>query len=174
LRRIAVVGNTAAGKTTLSQALAQRLGIPHLELDALYWGPGWDPVPVERFREAVAAAASGDAWVLDGNYSAVRDIVWRRADTLVWLDFSLPLVLVRLTRRQARRILTREELWNGNRDSLRDTFSRKSLFLWAWQSHRRRRRAYVAALAAPEHSHLSVLHVRTPRAARRWLATLST
>ena len=89
-RRIAVVGTSGSGKTTLAHRLAERLGIPHVELDALHWGPNWTPVAADLFRERVAQALSGEAWVVDGNYSRVRDIIWTRADTLVWLDYSWP------------------------------------------------------------------------------------
>nr|MBF6590244.1 hypothetical protein [Ktedonobacterales bacterium] len=98
-QRIAVLGTSGSGKTTLAAALAHRLAVPHVELDALHWGPDWTPTPTAVLRERVAAALHGDGWVVDGNYSALRDTIWSRADTLVWLDYSLPLVLARLTRR---------------------------------------------------------------------------
>jgi len=101
-RRIVVVGTTGSGKTTLAGELARRLEVPHVELDALHWEPGWTEAPTDLFRERVTHALSGEAWVADGNYSAVRDIVWSRADTIVWLDYSLPTMLYRLARRTFR------------------------------------------------------------------------
>jgi len=131
-RRIVVVGTTGSGKTTLAGELARRLEVSHVELDALHWEPNWVEAPIGIFRERVIRAVSGGAWVADGNYSAVRDIVWSRADTIVWLDYSLPAILCRLTRRTFRRIFTREELWNGNRERIWVQFlSRDSIFLWA-------------------------------------------
>src|SRR3989304_3271536 len=103
-QRIAVVGTTGAGKTTLADQLAQRLGYPHVELDALHWGPNWTPAPDDVLRERLAGALSPDAWIVDGNYGKVRDIVWGRADTLVWLDYSLPVILRQLRRPAVRRI----------------------------------------------------------------------
>ena len=85
-RRIAVVGTSGSGKTTVAGQIGQRLGIPHVELDAFYWNPNWTPARLDVFRERTAQALSGDEWVVDGNYSEVRDIVWRRTDTVVWLD----------------------------------------------------------------------------------------
>src|SRR5512141_1433681 len=132
MQRYAVVGLTGSGKTRLARALAERLGLPHIELDALFWGPNWQPAPREGFRARVAEALGGEAWVADGNYSAVRDLVWQRAQALVWLDYSLPLVLWQLAVRTWRRITQREALWGGNRESLRAQFlSRDSLFLFA-------------------------------------------
>lgn len=170
MQRIAVVGTTGAGKTTLARQLAQRLSCPHVDLDELFWGPGWTPVPREVFRERVTAALAGDRWTVGGNYSAARDLVWTRADTLLWLDYPLPLVLWRLAGRTLRRILTREVLWGGNRETWRaQFFSRESLFLWALHSHPRHQREFPAALASAEFAHLAWFRLRSPQAAEQWL-----
>ena len=172
-RRIAVVGTTGSGKTTMARRIAQRLAINHVELDALHWGPDWTPAPIERFREHTAQALDGDAWVVDGNYGKVRDIVWSRADTIVWLDYPLLVILGRLVWRTLRRVTTREELWQGNREHFVAQFaSRDSLFLWALRTYPRRRREYPMLLERPEHAHLAVVRLRSPRAARAWLASL--
>ncbi len=168
-RRIVIVGTTSAGKTTLARSLAERLAIPHVELDSLHWEANWTEAPTERFRQRVLETLRGDSWVVDGNYSKVRDIVWQRADTLIWLDYSLPLVLSRLTRRTIQRVLGREELWSGNRERLVHVFSRDSLYLWALRTHRRRRREYPEELRKAHHAHLIVLHFRGPRETRAWL-----
>ena len=173
LRRIAVIGTTGSGKTTLASRLAQRLGIPHVELDALHWGPNWTHAPLELFRERVAQALNGEAWVVDGNYSRVRDIVWRRADTVVWLDYPLAVVMGRLVWRTFRRIFTREELWSGNRERLwEQLFTRESILLWALQTYPRRRREYPVLFKQPEYAHLAVIRLRSPRSAQAWLASL--
>ena len=117
-RRINVVGTSGNGKTTFSRALAKRLGLPHVELDALNHGPNWTEASDEEFRRAVEAATDRDGWVVDGNYGRkIGDVVLRQADTVVWLDQPLPLVLWRLWRRTIWRIVRREELWSGNRES---------------------------------------------------------
>ena len=121
----------------------------------------------------MAAALAAPAWVIDGNYSSVRDLVWPRATTLVWLDYPLPLVMWRLAKRTVRRVISREELWNGNRERLRDNlFSRDSIFLYALTSYPRHRREYPALLARPEYAHLAVVRLRHPRETERWLAGL--
>lgn len=170
MQRIAVIGTTGSGKTTLAFRLARRMGIPHVELDSLHWDPGWTAAPREQFRARVAHALGGDSWVTDGNYSAVRDIVWARADTVAWLDYALPVILTRVTGRTLRRVLTRQVLWNQNRERFREAFfSRESIILWALTTYRRRRREIPVILARPEHAHLSVVHLHSPRAADRWL-----
>jgi adenylate kinase family enzyme len=168
--RIAVVGTTGSGKTTLARALAERLHIPHVELDSLYWGPNWAEATEPVFREWVSAALRGDAWVVDGNYSKVRDIIWGKADTVVWLDYSLPVMLWRLVRRTLRRIILREELWHGNRESWREAFfSRESILWWMLTTYKRRRREYPALLSRPEYAHLTTIRLRSPKDAGRWL-----
>ncbi|MEA3340832.1 MAG: adenylate kinase, partial [Chloroflexota bacterium] len=145
MRRVHVVGTSGSGKTTVAQRLAARLEVPHVELDALYWEPGWMGVPPEVFRRRVSEALSGETWIVDGNYSRVREIIWDRADTVVWLDFPLAVIMGRLLWRTLSRIVTREELWHGNRESARMTFcSRDSILLWALTTYRRRRREYPA------------------------------
>ena len=175
LRRIVVVGTTGSGKSTLARTLAQRLHVPHVELDALHWEPNWQQASPPVFRERTAQALAGDAWIVDGNYSVVRDLTWGRADTIVWLDYSLPVILARLTRRTFWRLATRVELWNGNRERLRATLlTRDSILVWALTTYRRRKRDYTRMLTPPQpnFAHLTVVHLRSPRATRRWLAEL--
>src|SRR5689334_16539232 len=172
-RRINVVGTSGAGKTSLARHLAQHLGIPHVELDALHWEPNWTEATTEVFRERVQQALSGDAWTVDGNYNKARDLIFSRVDTLIWLDYSLPVVMSRVTRRTFRRVVWREELWSGNRESLRKTlFTRDSILWWAFSTHKRRRKQYAEMLSRPEYDHLTILHFRSPAEAQRWLKSL--
>ncbi len=173
-RRVVIIGTTGAGKTTLASRLAALLEVPHIELDALHWGPGWIAAETERFRALATEHTAGPAWVVEGNYRAVRDIVWGRADTLVWLDYAYPVVLARLFRRTMRRGLTGQRLYNSNVESLRTHFlTRDSLFLWQVKSHWRRRREYPGLFQEPAYRHLQVVRLRTPRAAARWLGQVA-
>jgi len=173
LQRILVVGTTGSGKTTLAGQIAERLGYPHIEQDALNWGPDWTMRPTDEFRDLIDQATIGEQWVVDGNYSRSRDITWPKADTVVWLDYPLPLTLWRLWWRTLSRTLRREELWAGNRERLyTHLFTRDSLFLWALKTYRRRRREYPALLNAPENTHLTLVHLRSPRQTKKWLLTI--
>jgi len=117
MRRVAVGGETSAGKTTFARALASRLDVPAIELDALFWGPNWTKPAPDVFRARVAEQIAQEAWVVDGNYSATRDLVWARADTVIWLDPPFRVLLWRLFLRTNRRIWSREELWTGSRNT---------------------------------------------------------
>ena len=174
MQRIVVVGASGSGKTTFAAALAARLGVPHVELDALHWGPRWTPAPPETLRARAAAATAAPAWVVDGNYGALRDLTWGRADALVWLDYPLPVVVARLVRRTLTRMWRREELWGtGNREEWGNVFfARNSLLRWAVGQHRRQRRRYPALLAG-EFARLPKHRFRSPAAAARWLQAIA-
>lgn len=171
MRRVAVIGASGSGKTTVACLLARRLDVPHVELDALHHGPNWTEATAEGLRTSVlqVLGGCGDGWVVDGNYQRkLGDLVVERADTIVWLDLPLPLILARLVRRTAGRIVRRTELWNGNRESIRTALmTRDSLFAWTISSHRRHRREQPGRLARLD---AEVVHLRSPRAVREWLA----
>jgi hypothetical protein len=173
-RRIAIVGVSGSGKTTLARQLSQHLSLPHVELDALHWDPGWVPTPAAVFRQRARQALQGAIWVVDGNHPEVRDIIWSRADTVVWLDYGLALVMWRLILRTLRRAATREVLWNGNRErTLRaHFFSRDSIFLWALRTYGLRRKEYPALFKSSAYAQARPVHLRSPRATRAWLASL--
>ncbi len=172
MTRYVVIGTSGSGKTTLARQIAEQMGIPHIELDALHWEPGWVGATPEVMRQRVESAIAAPAWVLDGNYSRVRDAIWLRATHLIWLDYSFPLVWWRICSRTLRRAIRREELWNGNRESLRLMFSRDSILVWVLKTYWRRRREYPELLARPEYSHLAVFRLRTPAETKKWLAAL--
>ena len=172
--RLVVIGVSGSGKTTLARQIAQTLDLPQVELDTLYWEANWQAASRPVFRGRVQKATAGDAWVVDGNYSQGRDIVWSRTTHLAWLDYGLATVMGRVLWRTACRLLSQQELWNGNRERFRTSFfSRESVILWALTTYRRRRRQIPQQLALPEHSHLAVVHLRSPRETRSWLEALA-
>ena len=171
--RVSVVGASGSGKTTVAAELAARLGFPHVELDALHWRPGWTETSAEDLRRGLHPILHGDAWVVDGNYGGkARDLVWRHADTVVWLDLPRPVVMAALARRTAGRILLRRELWNGNRERLGNLLSldeRRNLLVWTWRHFARYRSTYEAAMVDPELAHLTITRLRSRGAIDRFL-----
>lgn len=170
--RLVVIGVSGSGKTTFAGQIARKLSLPHIELDALYWEPDWQASSRPVFRGRVQAATAAEAWVVDGNYSHSRDIVWSRASHLVWLDYSLPRVMWRVVSRTVRRIVSQQELWSGNRESLRGSLGRDSIVWYALTNYHRRRREYPALLAGEKFEHLTVYRFNRPQEASRWLQSL--
>lgn len=174
--RISVIGVTGSGKTTFARALAAQLGCPHIELDNLYHRPNWTTLPADEFRARVQVtlARSGPRWVVDGNYSEARPLIWPQADTVIWLNYHIGHIMWRLWWRTLRRVSTREPLWEAqNVETWRAQFlSRESLFLWAWNTYHRHRRDYPRLLAQPANAHLTVLRFKRPRQAQRWLENM--
>lgn len=162
---ISVVGDSCSGKTTLAAALAERLGLPHIELDELNWAPNWTPVPDDVLLQRVRDAVDEKGWVIDGNYGRiVRPITWGAADTVVWLDFPLRITIPRTLARSFRRWRTRELLWGTNRERLWEHFLPwdRSLIWWTLKSHFRRRRAYSAAMRDPQYEGTRFHRLRSP------------
>lgn len=168
-----MVGNSGSGKTTLSLAIATALGTPVLELDSLFHQPGWTELPIEEFRARVSAFVAGDRWVVDGNYTAVQDLVWARADTVVWLDYGRWRVMRQVVGRTLRRLVTRKALWNDNRELLRNLASldpERSIIAWAWTRHPIYRQRYAAA--AELHPELGFVRLSGPGEAQSLLRSL--
>jgi adenylate kinase family enzyme len=165
LRRVAFTGASGSGKTTSAQRLAARLDVAFIEVDALNHRPNWVEVSADELRARVdeALAAAPEGWVVDATYTGkLGNLFYERADTLVWLDLPLSLCLWRIWTRTWRRILKREELWHGNRETIRNAFFVKdSLFRGAIRSHRGNQ-TKVPDRAA-KHPHLRLLRLRSPQ-----------
>jgi adenylate kinase family enzyme len=163
--RIVVAGTSGAGKTTLARRIAALLELPHIELDAINWQPGWRDLTRhdrEEFVRRVNEAIEAEAWVVDGNYGPVRDRVWQRATHLVWLDYERPVIMARVISRTLVRAVLRTELWAGNRERWRQMLRPSHPIRWAWNTWERRRRETAERLAQRECAHLVVLRLRRP------------
>lgn len=170
LKRVSVVGTSCSGKTTFAKKLADILKIEHTELDAVYWLPDWVARPKDEFLELVETAASTDAWVLDGNYTRSREIVWQRATAIIWLDYSLPRTFYRSLNRTTRRILSGEEIFSGNHETFRQAFfSRDSILLWVMTSFFKNRRQYSELLRRNNSTEKRIFIFWHPRQTERFL-----
>ncbi len=172
MRRYAVVGTSGSGKSTFAQALAERLDLPHVELDALYHRPDWTHVGDTELEFLVDEALTGEGWVVDGNYSVVRHLAWGRAQAIVWLDYPRWFVMQRMLRRTLVRGISRKRLWHGNTERLGNLFRRdpeENIVLWAWTTHDKNRVRYEAAFASGEWSEKVLVRFTRPSAARAFL-----
>lgn len=172
-KRIIVIGSSNAGKSTLGLRLAAHIGAPFIELDALFWEPGWVAATDEVFRERVRRAIEPDSWVMAGNYSRQRDISWPLADTIVWLDLSLPTLLRRCTMRSWRRWRGGELLWGTNRENFWEHLllwnTDRSLIAFTTRYYWSKRRELEALTLDPRWRHLRFIRFRTQAEIDRWL-----
>lgn len=175
-QRILILGRTGSGKTTLARQLAAALDVPHVELDALYFGPNFSTTPLPVLRARTRSALANDRWVTDGNKSVVRDLVWPRADTVVWLDYPLIVSLWRLAKRAVRRTYAlRDKSLEDKTTGIKTRLPGQLLLaakgvLTALRSHRGQRHKYPALFVEPRNRHLAVVRLRSPLATRSWLA----
>jgi len=169
VRRVNVLGVSGTGKSTVGRALAAKLGVPYVELDELHHGPNWTEATAEELRAKVAPVAAQESWVIDGSYrSKLGELVIERADTVLWLDLPIRVWLPRLARRTFGRMVTGEELFNGNRERFRNLFERPNIFGWAWRRHFEQRRELAKWVES--HSDARLVRLRSPADVQSFLA----
>ncbi|MDO9578605.1 MAG: hypothetical protein Q7J16_12030 [Candidatus Cloacimonadales bacterium] len=171
MKKIVVVGTSCSGKTTLAGNIAEILEIPHIELDVLHWGQNW--TIKADFEEKVAEAVQDPQWVVDGNYRKVRDIIWDKADTIIWLNYSFPVVFRRALKRTISRISSHQELFGGNKESFRLAFfSTDSILWWVITTHKKRRIEYSQLSENAELSHLKIIQLNNQKEVDAFLSCL--
>ena len=171
-KRVSVVGTSGSGKTTVASKIASIFCIKHIELDAIHWRKGWQEIRLDNFREILSRVTAEESWVIDGNYSDVRDIIWRKADTLIWLDLPFLTLFFRILWRTLRRVVKREKLWNDNTEGFDALFGSNSMPLWVIKTYWRRKREYPVLLSKPEYSHLNIIRLETDQEINNWLEIL--
>lgn len=170
-RRVLVVGTSGSGKTTLAARIAPVLGLEHVEIDALFHGPGWQPRP--SFVEEVEAFTGRDGWVTEWQYSSqLGDLLQQRTDLVVWLDLPTGVVMRQVTARTLRRRLLRQRLWNGNVEKPLWTVltDREHIIRWAWSTRGNPARRVEALRAA--RPQVPVVRLRSRREVEAWVAAL--
>ncbi len=175
-RRIAVVGTTSSGKSTLAERLARKIGADYIELDAFYWEPNWTPATALDFFIRTKETIQAETWVAAGNYRLVRNLIWDKAEAVIWLDYPFHIVFWRLLKRTLRRAVTQEELWNGNREKFwghLKLWSEESLFHWLFKTYWRRKQEYPMLFSLPQNAHLKIIHFKHPKEMEDWLGNMS-
>jgi adenylate kinase family enzyme len=173
MKRVIVIGTSCSGKTTLARRIAEVLDLSHVELDTVFWGPNWSERPTGEFREAVRKHAESDRWVVDGNHGKALDILLSRATDAVWLNYSFPVVFWRALSRTSRRVIFREELFGGNRETFRHSFlSRGSILWWVILTYRGRRRTYRELFSEGAGADIRLTELRRPREAHELVKSI--
>lgn len=163
--KINVVGTSGSGKSTVARHLAERLAIPYIEMDALFWQANWHESSDDEFFPRVEQALAAANWVLDGNYNRTQHLKWREVDWVVWVDYSFGRTLFQAVRRAWLRSWHREELWagTGNRESFaKSFFSRDSIILWTLKTYRKNRHRYLEQMHNPDYRHIRFIQLRSP------------
>ena len=174
LKRIIIIGTSCSGKTTLAKSLSKKLNITHKELDSFFWEKNWQQVTPETFRQRVQAFTKNETWITDGNFSQVRELIWTKATTIIWLNYPLPLILKRFFSRSFKRSLTKEELWNGNTESLYNSMIRvDSLLVWILKTYRRNKKNYKALQTSDLYPQANFIELNSPKKTKEFLKTLS-
>jgi len=169
MNRIAVIGCSGSGKSTLSRQLGERLNIPVIHLDRVFWQPGWVEVPTEQQRSIIHDICQGSEWILDSAYSKWLDEPLGRAELIVALDYRRWVSLQRLVRRTIARLVDGRLICNGNRETLRQLFAGDSILVWHFKSFGRKRariRQWMIDPSAPP-----VHRLTSARQTERWLAS---
>lgn len=165
MRRVLIVGNSGGGKSTLARRLGERLGLPVVHLDILFWKPGWVESEDAPFREAVAAALAGPAWICDGNFGSSWDLRMPLSDTIVWIDQPRALCLARaIWRMITYRKGGRPDIAEGCPETLDFAFYR---FIWTYD---RKVKPKLEAALATHGAHARVVRLRNDREIASFLA----
>jgi adenylate kinase family enzyme len=174
MNRIVIIGTTGSGKTTLGENLGRVLAIQPTDLDALNWENDWQAAPPETFEQRVTDVVNRERWIISGNYSRVRDLIWSQADTIIWLDYPFHVNLWRLSKRTWGRVTGKKLLWNtNNRETWGRIIGKDSIIRWFFQTYNRRKRETPLLLAQPEYQHIQVIHHQHPRDTERFLKELA-
>ena len=170
-----MIGTSGSGKSRFARQLAAALKIPYLEIDRLYWKPNWQEPNDEEFFSILEHALSGDAWVLDGNYTRTTHIKWPRTNLVVWIDYSFPLTLYRVIKRSILRAWKKQELWpgTGNRESFTRLFSKDSMVLWTLSHYASNKGKFEELMATESYAHIEFVRLRSPKEAAALIQNLT-
>lgn len=178
-RRMHIIGNSGSGKSTLAAHLADVVSVPVVELDALNWEPGWvglNETDPGEFERRIGKATSGDAWIVAGSYSGfAKRVFWDRAEYVVWLDFPVPILILRVLKRAWQRWRTRELLWGTNYERFWPhlaAWRKESLVWWIVTQQNRKRREMRAAMADPKWAHIKFVRLTSLVEIERFMALL--
>ncbi len=168
--RYVVIGTSGSGKSSFARHLAESTSSKYVELDDIHWEPNWTPRATKDFIETVSEQTTGESWVVDGNYTKAREVIWPRATHIIWLNYGRPTVFSRVLWRTLNRTLFGQELWAGNKESFRQSFlSKESILLWSVSTFSKNRHKYEELRASNQFPHVQWVEFKQPRDAQDYL-----
>jgi len=171
-KRIIVFGSTGAGKSTLVEHISREFHLPLINMDTLSREAGKSKTPMETFALSTQKSVENDSWILDGSYAIVQDIIWPRAEAIVWLDYSVWVVTWRLIKRSLYRIFLRKKPERPSKAKPISAEKRTQTYLWSILTHNKRRQQYFAALYSSKNKHLHIIRLCNPKDTSKWLELL--
>ncbi|MDU9391810.1 AAA family ATPase [Pseudomonas sp. zfem002] len=168
MQRIVILGNAGSGKSTLARQLGQRLGVPVVHLDRLFWEPDWIEADTTLFRQRVREAVASDTWVCEGNYARKTfDLRLPRADLVIWLDTPRPTCLRRVILRSLLN-RPRPDLPQGCRERIDKAFFEFLKYVWTFD---RDYRPFIDQVRLAVAAQVPVIHLRDARDRAAFLAS---
>ena len=173
MRRVVIIGPSGSGKTTVAKKLSKALNIKATDLDDLHWRPGWELAERDEFRASVEAATSAQSWIISGNYKRIAaELIWPKADTLIWLDYGFMVNFGQLLSRTYKRVRDKKQICNGNYETLRLVLSKDSIILWFLRSYRERQRTASALFSDRPYDNIEhYLHINSRKRADELIAS---
>jgi len=173
MKRIVIGGSIGAGKSSLAKRLSEKLHIEHIELDSLYWLPGWKVRPVQELKKLAVQVAQKETWVVCGNFSVLRPIIWAKVDTVVWLDYPFLRCFWQAFKRSIKNIINQKTCCNGNQETFRRLlFSKNSILWWCITTYRKRNKKYERLMHDPMYKHINFVRLKSHKEADNWLKSL--
>jgi len=172
MKKIVIIGTSSSGKTTLGKYISNKMNIPHKELDEFYWEANWTGAEASVFRNRVDEFTKNETWVVDGNFGQIRDLLWKKANTIIWLDYPIHIILKQFLRRSIIRSIKKEKLWNNNTETFRNNiFSSNSLLIWIFKTYRSNKQEFAELMKSNKYSHLKFIRLEHPNETEQFLKT---
>lgn len=168
MKRILVIGNSGAGKSTLAKRLSECLDLPYFPSDRFYWEPGWKVASAESVFQQVSDVSARASWILDGNFDEYHALIWRQADCIVWLDYSLITILKQVSMRNFKWLFLHQPTWSGDTMTFRRAVSG---IRHAMKSYSSKKKNYPGWLA--ELSDIPQYRFRTREETEAWIEGLN-